>query len=112
LVRETFDREAAALGGAAETVVTEEIRAYRIREDEYPVVRLTRAMARLGMGAPSLITTFGGSDNNRFAANGIRGVVLACAMFDVHTVHEYTQTDPLAKSAGLVTELMTMEDAP
>lgn len=111
LVREAFDREAAALGGAAETVVTEEIRAYCIEKDEYPVVRLTGAMERLGMGAPTLITTFGGSDNNRFAANGIRGVVLACAMFDVHTVHEYTETEQLVKSAELVTELMTMEDA-
>ncbi len=112
LVRETFAREAAALGGAAETVVTEEIRAYRIEADEYPVVRLARAMDRLGMGEPSLVTTFGGSDNNRFAAGGIRGVVLACAMFDVHTVHEYTEADQLVKSARLVTELMTMEDAP
>ena len=112
LVRTTFAREAEALGGFAETVVTEEIRAYCIGADEYPVVRLTRAMDRLGLGAPTLVTTFGGSDNNNFAANGIRGVVLACAMFDVHTVHEYTETEQLMKSARLITELMTMEDTP
>ena len=69
-------------------------------------------MERLGLGAPTLVTTFGGSDNNNFAANGIRGVVLACAMFDVHTVHEYTTVSDLSRSAELVTELMTMEDVP
>lgn len=45
-------------------------------------------------------------------ANGIRGVVLACAMFDVHTVNEYTTVTDLIKSAELVTRLMTMEDTP
>ena len=86
-VRTVFRREAEAVGAAAEVDVIEEIRAYAVGEDEYPVRRLTAAMERLGLGAPTLVTTFGGSDNNNFAANGIRGVVIACAMFDVHTVH-------------------------
>ena len=111
-VREAFAREAAAVGAEAEVTVTEEIRAYRIGEEEYPVRRLAESMERLGMGAPTLVTTFGGSDNNNFAAHGIRGVVLACAMFDVHSVHEYTETDQLVKSARLITELMTGEDTP
>lgn len=112
LIRETFAREAESLGGKAETTVTEEIRAYRIDESEYVVRRLASAMERLDMGAPTLVTTFGGSDNNRFAAHGIRGTVLACAMFDVHSVHEYTTAEQLCKSARLITELMTMEDEP
>ena len=95
-----------------EVTVTEEIRAYRIGQEEPPVRRLAKAMERLGMGAPALVTTFGGSDNNNFAAHGIRGVVLACAMFDVHSVHEYTTAEQLCASARLVTELMTMEDEP
>ena len=111
-VREVFCREAEALGAAAEVNVIEEIRAYSVGEDEYVVRRLAAAMERLDMGAPTLVTTFGGSDNNNFAANGVRGVVLACAMFDVHTVHEYTTVSELVKSAELVTELMTMEDTP
>ena len=111
-VRSVFRREAEAVGAAAEVEVIEEIRAYAVGEDEYPVRRLAAAMERLGLGAPTLVTTFGGSDNNNFAANGIRGVVLACAMFDVHTVHEYTTVSDLSRSAELVTELMTMEDVP
>ena len=111
-VRSVFRREAEAVGAAAEVDVIEEIRAYAVGEDEYPVRRLAAAMERLGLGAPTLVTTFGGSDNNNFAANGIRGVVLACAMFDVHTVHEYTTVSDLSRSAELVTELMTMKDVP
>ena len=111
-VRSVFLREAGAVGAAAEVTVIEEIRAYSVGADEYVVRRLAAAMERLDFGAPELVTTFGGSDNNNFAAAGIRGVVLACAMFDVHTVHEYTTVSELAKSAELITELMTMEDAP
>ena len=111
-VRSVFLREAGTVGAAAEVNVIEEIRAYSVGADEYVVRRLAAAMGRLGFGAPELVTTFGGSDNNNFAAAGIRGVVLACAMFDVHTVHEYTTVSELAKSAELITELMTMEDAP
>ena len=111
-VRSVFLREATALGAAAEVNVIEEILAYSVGEDEYVVRRLAAAMETLGMGAPKLVTTFGGSDNNNLAANGIRGVVLACAMFDVHTVNEYTTVTDLIKSAELVTQLMTMEDTP
>ena len=111
-VRSVFLREAGTVGAAAEVNVIEEIRAYSVGADEYVVRRLAAAMGRLGFGAPELVTTFGGSDNTNFAAAGIRGVVLACAMFDVHTVHEYTTVSELAKSAELITELMTMEDAP
>lgn len=111
-VRDVFAREAAAIGARAEVNVIEEIRAYSVGEDEYVVRRLARTMERLGLGAPELVTTFGGSDNNNFAAHGIRGVVLACAMFDVHTVNEYTTVTDLVKSAELITGLMTMEDTP
>ena len=111
-VRRVFDREAEALGGSAETVVTEEIRAYSIGEDEPAVRRFREALRRLGLGPAELITTFGGSDNNNLAANGIRGLVIFSAMNDVHTVHEYTTAQQLADCAALILTLMTMEDTP
>ena len=107
-IRALFRREAASLGGQAETVVTEELRAYRIGADAPAVDRLRRALKSLGYGPARLVTTFGGSDNNRLAAHGIRGVVLACAMENVHTTEEYTRIDQLERSAALTLRLMTM----
>ena len=109
-IRAVFTEAAAAFGAEAEVRVTEEIRAYAIGEDEYPVRRYAAALASLGMGAPELVTTFGGSDNNNLAAHGVRGIVMASAMYNVHTVEEYTTADALNKCAALTLRLMTMED--
>ena len=109
-VRSVFCREAEKRGGTAEVTITEEIRAYAVSEDEYVVRRFDAALASLGWGKAKLTTTYGGSDNNRFAAHGIRGIVMACAMENVHTVHEYTDVGSLSRCAELTLRLMTMED--
>ncbi len=109
-VARTFRREAEALGGAAEVSVTQEIRAYRIDAEEDVVRRFARALESCGMGEPVLVTTFGGSDNNNFAANGIRGIVMACAMNDVHTLREYTSVSQLTDCARLTLALMTARE--
>jgi tripeptide aminopeptidase len=51
--------------------------------------------------------TLGGSDNNHFVRNGIRGIVVACGMNEVHTTKEYTTVDQLEKSASLALSLIT-----
>ena len=109
-IRRVFVREAEALGGRAEVSVTEEIRAYKIEEDEPVVRRFKKALDRLGLGPPELIATFGGSDNNNLAAHSIRGIVMASAMNDVHTVREYTTVGQLRDCARLILALMTEED--
>ena len=53
--------------------------------------------------------TLGGSDNNHFVRNGIRGIVVACGMNEVHTTSEYTTVDQLEKSALLALGLMTYQ---
>ena len=111
-IRAVFAREAARLGGAVTVDVTEEIRAYEIGEDEYVVRRFGAALASLGWGRAELITTYGGSDNNNLAAHGIRGIVMANAMYDVHTTGEYTTVEALRRCAELTLRLMTMEDTP
>ena len=80
MIEDTFRQAAEKQGGAAEVNVTEDLRAYRIAEDEPVVRRLRSALAALGRGAPTLLPTFGGSDNNQFVRHGLRGVVLASAM--------------------------------
>ena len=99
------------LGGVSEVGVTEDLRAYRIAQDEPVVTHLRSALAALGWGEPALVETFGGSDNNQFVRHGLRGLVLASAMELVHTTEEYTHIPELARSAALVLQLMTMEDA-
>ena len=108
VIKAVFRREAERLGGEAEVRVTEEIRAYRIASDEPVVARLRAALAELGWGAPALVDTFGGSDNNHFVKHGLRGVVLAAAMEQVHTTEESTSVSELVKSAELTLKLMTM----
>ena len=66
----------------------------------------------MGLGPAKLVTTYGGSDNNNFAAHGIRGIVMASAMENVHTVNEYTTVEALTRCAELTLRLMTMEDKP
>ena len=110
-VRDVFCREADRLGGSADVAVIEEIRAYDISPDEYVARRFERALAATGLGPAKFVTTYGGSDNNNFAAHGIRGIVMASAMENVHTVSEYTTTEALTRCAELTLRLMTMEES-
>jgi tripeptide aminopeptidase len=105
-IKSVFSKEAAKDGGAVCFDVTEEIKAYSIDRNEPVVQQFEEACGALGF-APELITTFGGSDNNHFAVHGIRGIVTACAMNDVHTTGEYTTAEELTRSAELVLWLMT-----
>ncbi|MBR1457604.1 MAG: M20/M25/M40 family metallo-hydrolase [Oscillospiraceae bacterium] len=111
LIAAVFREEAEKLGAAAEVTVTEQLRAYAVDPGE-PVVRLFRRAAEETGCEPVLVTTFGGSDNNHFARHGLRGIVLACGMNEVHAVHEYTEADELCRSAELTLRLMTMEALP
>ena len=67
--------------------------------------RFTRACRSQGLN-PELCSTFGGSDNNILMQNGINGIVAACGMNSCHSCQEYTTAEDLARSAGLVLELM------
>ena len=107
-IRACFQREAERRGGTAEALITEEIRAYAIQEDEPVVRRFQRAADEAGLTC-RLTDTFGGSDNNNFALHGIRGIVLACGMHNVHSVGEYTTREELIKTTELTLRLMTME---
>ncbi|MCD7839378.1 MAG: M20/M25/M40 family metallo-hydrolase [Erysipelotrichaceae bacterium] len=51
--------------------------------------------------------TFGGSDNNHFMENGIEGLVISSAMYNVHSTNEYTKIDELVKGATLVAALIS-----
>jgi tripeptide aminopeptidase len=105
-IQSVFSEETVKDSGTVSFDVTEELTAYAIDRNE-PVVRaFEEACGAVGV-TPELISTFGGSDNNHFVAHGIRGIVTACAMNDVHTTAEYSTAEELERSANLVLSLMT-----
>lgn len=106
MVRKTFEEEAKRLGASALVRSTVNLKAYQTGETEPVVRRFVNACDRLGI-SPELTKTFGGSDCNTFSEHGIRGIVLSCGMYEVHSVREYTTEQDLLDGAALVAELIT-----
>lgn len=103
-IQTVFEQAAQQAGASVEMKVTEEFTAYRIGPDEPVVRRFADACRALGLSG-GLEETFGGSDNNHFTAHGIRGIVVANAMNEVHTTHEYSSADELVRGAKLALAL-------
>jgi len=82
--------------------------AYRIDENAQVIQNFEKTCRKLNV-EPIKITTMGGSDNNNFALHGIDGIVLACAMEQVHSCQEYAQVEELEKITEIVYQLMTIE---
>ncbi len=104
-VKKTF--EAIATDDGAEVEMRYEIKtkAYKIPENTFVVNHFKEACQKLGFKG-KLISTFGGSDNNNFAAYGIEGIVLSCGMYQVHSTKEYSYVKDLVDIADLVKELI------
>lgn len=105
-VTKIFADEARACGGTSEIRHEIHLHAYKVEPDEPVVGRFIKVCKKLGMEG-ELTQTFGGSDNNSFLRNGIRGIVLSCAMNRVHTMQEYTSEEELVRSTEIVLGLMT-----
>jgi tripeptide aminopeptidase len=105
-LKEVFEHTAASYEGSIEFHYEKQIEAYEIGEEEEVVRRFRKASEELGLN-PVTEYTLGGSDNNHFVRNGIRGIVVACGMNEVHTTKEYTTVDQLEKSASLALFLIT-----
>lgn len=105
-LREIFEQTAASYEGSIEFLYEKQIEAYEISEEEEVVRRFRKASEGLGFNTVTQYT-LGGSDNNHFVRNGIRGIVVACGMNEVHTTKEYTTIDQLEKSASLALSLIT-----
>jgi tripeptide aminopeptidase len=106
-VRSIFEKTAAGYGAQVTFEQEVHMKAYRIDETEAPVQRFLTACRNNGLDA-QLTQTFGGSDNNQFAAHGIRGIVLSCGMSQVHSKEEFCSLRDLEEGAALVRELLTV----
>lgn len=102
--------QAVQAGGAVlEFESTCQCEAYCTPIDSPVSLRFIQAAERCGI-TPRISGTFGGSDNNHLARNGISGIVLANAMNDVHSSREHTTVAELSRIAELTLELMTACD--
>jgi len=104
-IREIFEKEAEKTGGLIEYKESFGCVAYNIDKEERVVTRFLDICEKLSIQS-DLITTLGGSDNNNFALNGIRGIVLACGMNNVHSLGEYSHVDELVKSSLIALEII------
>lgn len=74
---------------------------------EHPVVkRFEQVCKKMGL-AFEMSDTFGGSDQHHLSAHGIQGIVLASAMYQVHSCEEYTTIEDMEKVTEMTKLLMT-----
>ena len=87
-------------GGTATNIVPDccVLTAYETPLESKSVTDFQKACEILGFSG-GLTGTFGGSDNNSFAKNGIEGLVLSNGMYNAHSTREYTTVDDLYKGA-------------
>lgn len=100
-----FSEEAKRIGAVSNLTYQVHLMAYETPEESGVVKAFQNACAGLGLSG-TVGSTFGGSDNNCFARNGIEGLVVSCGMYQAHSINEYTTIDDLQKGAKLVAELV------
>ena len=104
-MKETFEREAAAIGATAEVTVIGEYPAYRLEKDS-PVLQLA-ARAAEACGFPvSYVESGGGSDGNHLNAYGVPTTVLATGMEHVHTHDEICRLSDMVKDTQWILEIV------
>lgn len=109
-VKKVFEETAAGRKGGCEIRFEKQIEAYEIGEDETVVKRFQKACALLGLKGETQYT-LGGSDNNHYVRNGIRGIVVACGMNEVHTTKEFTTAEELETCTRLALGLITEKNS-
>ncbi len=84
-----------------------DLKAYKTDKNSIAVQKYEDACNALGIST-NYVSTFGGSDNNNFAKNGIEGIVVACGYNNAHTCQENIYISDLERLTGIVLNLMTM----
>jgi tripeptide aminopeptidase len=104
-MKETFERESAAVGAVAYVEVIEEYRAFVLEESD-PVLAIASKAARAAGFEPSLRPTGGGSDANIFNGFGVPSTVLACGMQAIHTHDEFCTISQMVDDTRWVLEIV------
>lgn len=104
--REVFQECAKKYGAQPEWKEQVDIQAYETGKASQVISDYERACEKLGMN-PQLLKTFGGSDNNVFAQNGIEGIVIAASMNNVHGCKEYANVGEIAQVSEILLHMVT-----
>lgn len=107
-IKKVFEIVASEYKGQLEFETSFGCISYEVKQEEEVVLSFVKACNELGLEY-QFTETFGGSDNNNFMLHGIKGIVLACGMNEVHSTKEYTTIDELIKITNIVMQLMTSE---
>ena len=107
---ETSMRAAAAKTGVTLDFYTEALcTAYQVNREERIARRFHSACVDTGL-EPKFVVTYGGSDNNHFAQQGISGLVVASGMNNCHSRQEWTSVSELEKAAELTLALILAKE--
>ena len=106
--REIFETACLEMNAPLDFFIRSGCEAYETPLDHIVVKRFKNACLKQGLSG-SLTSTFGGSDNNQLAKNGITGLVIASAMNCCHSCDEYTTVDELCRLSELALSLMCSE---
>lgn len=108
IIEKIAKQETDKLGATYQLKENVECYAYETSKESSVVTRYEKACKELQIPV-HLTKTFGGSDNNNLVRNGIKGIVIACGMEQVHSCKEYTNVDQLVQSTKLLLKLMESE---
>jgi len=105
-VQAIFSEEANKVGASITANYRYEITAYETPLDNPAVKRFEKTCEEaLGVKA-KISSTLGGSDQNNYALHGIKGLVIACSMHDVHSTQEFAILDEMEQCVNLILALV------
>lgn len=104
-VKDHFAASASAYGAECQITSRWGCYAYELPESHSVIQRYRQACEKAGAKS-NLFRTFGGSDASNFMKHGIAGLVIANAMFEIHSCREYTVAADMAKVAEAVEYMM------
>ena len=104
-LRDAAESAGAGLDFSSEALCT----AYAVSCDAPVAKRFQAACLAAGL-TPEFVTTYGGSDNNHFAQQGIRGLVVASGMNDCHSRGEWSSVAELERAARLTLALILAKE--
>jgi len=101
-----LEAAAAQARAQADVKITRSYTAFRLRESDPVVKRVTEA-AQSGGLEPSLVATGGGSDANEFNAHGIQTLMISPGVMKEHTTEEYIALANMVKCTDLLVAVLT-----
>ena len=104
-VGSAFENAADKAGGTVDIKHTQHLEAYSVPEDSPALNAYIDTLKKLDIPYKPEVS-FGGSDANAFRARGLDAVCIANAMWDIHTVSEYSDINEMAKVCDILKEMV------